>query len=308
MNDKLVSIIFICWNRKDEVRITLNKLQNLSYSNKEIVVVDNNSNDGTLEMIKEEFPNVIVSKEYDNIGIEAYNHALEKTNGEYVFVLDDDSHLEKDSIEKAIDLFEKNQDYGIVAFKVILPETGEIVTKTWKHKELTSFWGCGFAIKRELIDKLDTFYDKDLFLYTNEYDLAIRTWNMGYKVIYGDNIIAYHRVSSMNRVNGRLVEFSVANDIAFNYKYIPFPWIIYTLPNNMLIWFIRSIMEGSLKYWFIGLKRGIINIKKHKHKKQKVKDEVLSLYLNNHRNFENPISKFFRKLLDKTLFKKVENV
>jgi len=308
MSDKLVSIIFICWNRKNEVRITLNKLKNLSYKNKEIIVVDNNSNDGTYEMMQKEFPDVIISKENNNIGIEAYNHALDKTKGEYVFVLDDDSHLEKDAIEKSIEVFEKNLDYGIVAFKIILPETGEVVTRTWNKKELTSFWGCGFAIRRDLIDKLDTFYDKDLFLYTNEYDLAIRTWNIGYKVIYDKDIIAYHRVSSMNRINGRLVEFSVANDIAFNYKYIAFPWIMYTLPNNLFIWFIRSMMEGSLKYWFIGFKKGIKNLNLHKNKKQKLSKEVLSFYLKNHRNFENPISKFFRKFFDNSLLKKVENV
>jgi len=306
--DKLVSIIFICWNRKDEVEITLNKLLDLDYNNKEIIIVDNGSEDKTYEMVKEKFPQVQIYRENNNLGIEAYNIALEKSKGDYVFVLDDDSHLESDSIEKTIETFDRNQNYGIIAFKIILPQTNEIVTRTWTNKEITSFWGCGFAIKREVIEKLDYFYDKDLFLYTNEYDLAIRVWNLGYKVIYNDNIIAYHRVSSMNRVNGRLVEYSVANDIAFNYKYIPFPLILYTLPNNLVIWLIRSIMEGSFKYWFLGFRKGLKNLHLHKNKKVVIKKEVIKFYLKNHRNFENPLSKFFRKLQDKTLFNKVENV
>ena len=308
MKSDLVSIIFICWNRKEEVEITLNNLLNLKYDNKEIIVVDNGSEDNTYEMVKEKFPQVQIYQENKNLGIKAYNIALEKTKGKYIFALDDDSHLESDSIEKAINVFENNQNYGLIAFKIILPQTGEVVTKTWKNKEITSFWGCGFAIKRDVVEKLDYFYDKDLFLYTNEYDLAIRIWNLGYKVIYDEDIVAYHRVASMNRVSGRLVESSVANDIIFNYKYIPFPYILYTLPNNLFIWLIRSLLEGSLKHWFIGFKQGITNLKLHKSKKVLIKKEVLNFYLKNHRNFENPISKFFRKFQDKTLFNKVKNV
>ena len=52
MKSDLVSIIFICWNRKEEVEITLNNLLNLKYNNKEIIVVDNGSEDKTYEMVK----------------------------------------------------------------------------------------------------------------------------------------------------------------------------------------------------------------------------------------------------------------
>ena len=310
MNDleemPFVSIIFICWNRRIEVETTLNELNKIQYINKEIIIVDNGSEDETYEYIKENFPEVQIIRLDKNIGIEAYNIAAQKCRSEYIFVLDDDSHLQTDAINKAINIFKTDSNIGVIGFKIEIPSTGYVATKGWK-RYITNFWGCGFAVRRKVIEKVG-FYDKDLFLYTNEYDFAVRVWEAGYKVIYEDSITAYHRVSQMNRVGGRLIEYSVRNDIFFNIKYIPFPYIIYTMLNNLFIWLIRSITENCLDSWGRGLVRGIKECKSAIKKRKVVKKDILKFYLKNHRNFENPVSKFIRKFKDGTLVNRVKNV
>jgi len=67
--EPLVTVNILSYNRKDELRFTLTKVYEQDYKNIEVIVVDNASSDGTLEMVEEEFPNVKLIKLDKNIGI-----------------------------------------------------------------------------------------------------------------------------------------------------------------------------------------------------------------------------------------------
>jgi hypothetical protein len=297
----IVDVLFISYNRKKEVEYNIVKMGKYSLINK-IICVDNGSVDGTDEI----FSNISSQKiEFiklsKNIGIEAYNIGAKKSNADILIILDDDSHIEEDIIPEVIKRFREDLKLGVLAFSIVLKETGENVTKDWEKGNVTSFWGCGAAIRKSVWDDLEG-YNKDLFLYTNEYELSIRCWNIGYKVIYDSSIIAYHRVSNMNRTTKRLIIYSIRNNTYFIKTYFDKKYHIKLLLIDRINWFIRSIMCNSVKSFLYGLVEArrftncIIN--------NPVDHDIQKFYLYNSRLFELPLKKLKRKIKDGTIFNK----
>ena len=85
----------------------------------EVVVVDNNSTDDTLNFIKANYPEITLLPQKENIGFGQANnigmsYAL-KQGADYVFLLNQDAYLEKDTIKKLIEVHKKNENFGILS-------------------------------------------------------------------------------------------------------------------------------------------------------------------------------------------------
>lgn len=84
-----------------------------------VVVVDNNSTDETVMFIKENYPSITILPQNENLGFGAANnigmsYAL-KQGSDYVFLLNQDAYLEQDTIEKLVEVYKKNDIYGILS-------------------------------------------------------------------------------------------------------------------------------------------------------------------------------------------------
>jgi GT2 family glycosyltransferase len=213
-NMTLTSIVMLCWNRKDDVRESLLRIRGIDYPNIEVIVVDNASTDGTIEMIEKEFPEVHLIKMYKNLGIEAYNIGFEQAKGEYIVIIDDDSFPAKNAISRMVDKFQINPKLGVVAFDVRnFYHYDEIVTMDERNSETTQsaaiakkyymgFNGAGAGIRRDLFRRIG-YYPEEFFLYNNEMDTAFRVWNSGYTIEFHSDVISYHKYSPVNRLSWR---------------------------------------------------------------------------------------------------------
>jgi hypothetical protein len=114
----LVSVVMVCYNRRDDVREGLKRLSEQSYGDIEVIAVDNASTDGTREMIREEFPPVRVIEIPVNAGVAAYNAGFRAARGKYVLILDDDSFPAADAIGRMVEEFERDPLMGVAAFDV----------------------------------------------------------------------------------------------------------------------------------------------------------------------------------------------
>ena len=98
----LVSIALLSFNRLEDLKETLTKIKDIKYNNLEILVVDNNSNDGSIEFIKS-YKKIklkyFISKENFGIGYGRMK-ALSLSKGEIVISIDDDCFLKPDVVEK----------------------------------------------------------------------------------------------------------------------------------------------------------------------------------------------------------------
>ena len=256
------SFIIVNYNRKEELYLTITSTLNLfggTHDAYEIIVVDNASSDGSIEMVRQEFPMVILIENKINMGVPAWNKGFEKALGEYFIILDDDSQLDS-GLDSALAYMEANEDIGVLALNIT---GGAFQTAKWDNLSYYSgFIGCGAIIKKALYQQIGG-YAEWIFLYTNEYEFGIRTMEAGYKILYFADCCVTHRTSNLNRSSRRLITYSVRNELAIVYKY-------FNKKNRSLYLFrvymnnLRGVFEhGIVSFpWYITALREFLKLKK----------------------------------------------
>ncbi len=186
----------------------------------EVFVVDNNSVDGSLNMIKEKFPHIHLIANKENLGFsKANNQAIRLAQGDYLLLLNPDTVVENDTFHKIIDFMETHSDVGGLGVKMIdgkgnfLPEskrglpTPEVafykifgLSKIFPNSkrfgkyhlsyldnnqihEIEILAGAFMLIRKSVLDKIG-YLDEDFFMYGEDIDLSYRIIKAGYKNIY----------------------------------------------------------------------------------------------------------------------------
>ncbi|WP_026884421.1 glycosyltransferase family 2 protein [Clostridium akagii] len=219
-----LSIIIVNWNAKDLLKDCLYSVyENTKELNYEIIIVDNNSSDGSCEMLKEKFlhkSNFTLIENKDNKGFaSANNQAIKIAKGTAVLLLNADTLINENVICKTYECLMGDKKLGVVGCKVLnLDGTLQLacrrmaprpkdaffklfgISRLFKNnKNLTrynltnapedefldvdSVSGCFLMIKREVIDKIGPL-DETFFMYGEEMDWCMRTKKQGYIVRY----------------------------------------------------------------------------------------------------------------------------
>ena len=111
-----LSIIIVSFNTKSILRDCLNSIfANAPKYEYEVIIVDNNSHDGSVEMVKNEFAKVKVVENHDNRGFAAANNqGFEVANGEYYLLLNSDTIVLGDVLSKSVEYMDSNSDTGMM--------------------------------------------------------------------------------------------------------------------------------------------------------------------------------------------------
>lgn len=119
-----VSVIIVNYNVRDLLRQALRSIErSLSGICSEIIVVDNNSVDGSVRMLAEEFPHVHVIANRSNIGFSAANNqGIRLSTAAYIFILNPDTIVEEDSIKTLIRFMNAHPDAGAVGCRILNPD------------------------------------------------------------------------------------------------------------------------------------------------------------------------------------------
>ncbi|MCP4151553.1 MAG: glycosyltransferase family 2 protein, partial [bacterium] len=239
------------------LREGLTRIHDREYDDFEVIVAENASKDGSLEMLKSEFPTVKVVELTKNIGVAAVNRAIDVAEGDYVLILDDDSFPADGAIKKMVAVFEKEANIGVVAFDVRNYEKYDEMATTPplppnsdlkdKKKYLMGFNGAGGGIRKSSLDKVGG-YAEEFFLYWNETDLAIRVLNEGFSIVEFPDIISYHKYSPINRDSARGPYYYTRNLYWVIWKYFPLRKICSITPRLFFYSFYYGMEQGTWVY------------------------------------------------------------
>ena len=116
--ERKISVIIPCYNAEETIEETLNSIIKANYSNKEIIIVDNESKDNSRKIInkyvkKYDYIKLYKSKSYLCGGVK--NLAIKKCTGDYFIVVDDDDYVEP-NIFKRINEVIKKKDYDLIRY------------------------------------------------------------------------------------------------------------------------------------------------------------------------------------------------
>jgi len=251
VNNLRVSIVFLNHNRLEETRITTEKLLSLQseLDNIEIIAVDNGSTDGTGEFLAGLQDRMTVVLLRENYGIKGYNMGFELAKGEIIIVLDDDSHVEPETVLRVREVFLKNVGIAIVAFRIVDKEGRRFDTwhipKDDQYQESFAFVGCGFAIRKEIFREVG-FYPRDFVLYHNEIYVALRVRSRGQKIVYDPLCVAFHRTSGQPRDPSRRIYYTLKNSLTLIWMIYPFMTVIYLTMSRIIISFSLALVYGKI--------------------------------------------------------------
>lgn len=161
MSEVKVSIVIVNYNVKDLILTCIRSLYQFcgSAGDLEIIVIDNQSIDGSCQAIRTEFPGVILIENSENEGFpKANNQGFSIAKGDYIFMLNPDTEFQENSIEKLRQFLEDNKTVGIVA-PGLLNTDGSHQSSVWRYPSLFSIF-CEFHYLTSLL-KRKNYLDKD---------------------------------------------------------------------------------------------------------------------------------------------------
>ena len=199
-----VSIIIVNYNGAAHLSECLDSLAAQQYRDYEVLVVDNNSNDGSPEIVREHFPDVGLIYSPDNLGYSgAVNLALSKAVGRYIAVLNMDAMVAPDWLEPLVTQLDTDPQVGAVTPKILLYHDPERINALGQNVHITALGfnraynhpdqpgmkpfkvsglhGAAFLIRRDLLDRMGGM-NKDCFLYHEDVDLSWLVQLMGYDI------------------------------------------------------------------------------------------------------------------------------
>ncbi len=258
-----LSIIIVNYNVRHFLEQCLNSVGKATANiSAEVFVVDNNSPDDSVKMVKENFPEVIIIQNKENVGFsKANNQAIELAKGEYILLLNPDTVVEEDTFEKCIQFMDAHPNGGGLGVKMIdgngnfLPES-----KRGLPTPAVSFYKIfGFS---KLFKKSKVF---------SKYHLGYLKEDEINEIEVLSGAFMWMRKSVLNKV-GYLDEafFMYGEDIDLSYRIILGGYKNYYFPEAKIIHYKgESTKKGNINYVFVFYNAMIIFSKKHFAKKAK---------------------------------------
>lgn len=264
-----ISVVIVTWKVRDFLKNCINSIKRSDYDgNVEIIVIDNNSEDGTKEMLLELFPEIVFIENKINVGFaRANNQGFMIANGEYIYILNPDTLISVDNLKILSSYLEKDQHIGMVCPKVVfgdgniqktcarrypnlfkaflldtlnlhkIPFIGEKLEISIKfpydyeqEQYIEAGVGAAMLIRKELLHNLGFFEEKFLHGGEDNY-LCYKCNKFGYKIKYTPNTKVIHfTAESVKQANVRTsVNSVISNGYFFRLKSGLFHQITYKI-------------------------------------------------------------------------------
>ncbi len=222
----LVYIVIPTWNRQQDLAECLASVKKLVYSNKQVLIVDNNSTDNTIQMVTELYPEAKIITLAENLGAASsanigFTYALEK-GAHYILRLDSDTVLTPTFLDHLVTAAEQNHQSGILVGKIYYYEDPSRIwslgayKKSWDlgaqeiarnqidsseysdEREIDYAWSTGMLLTRHALIATNGF-DPAFFVYYEEADLCCRIKEAGFQIRSIPKAHMWHKLGQSSR-------------------------------------------------------------------------------------------------------------
>ena len=234
-----MTVSIVNWNTRDELRDCLGSVvAQDGLAGLEVIVVDNASTDGSIDMLREDFAGrVALIANSTNRGFgAAHNQAIELSSGRYVLILNPDSRiLHGDVLKRMVAYMDANPDTGVLGPRILNPDgslqfsarrfppmfagifrhtilgklfpnnrfvRGYLMTDNPHDRTMDVDWlsGSALMVRRETLDQIGVF-DERFFMYCEDVDLCKRAKGANWRVVYYPEVEVSHRIGAASDKN-----------------------------------------------------------------------------------------------------------
>jgi GT2 family glycosyltransferase len=243
-----VSVVIVNWNGKKFIADCLDGLNKQIFKDFLIILLDNASDDGSLELVHKNYPAVKTIALSENLGFAVANNiAIKSMDNKYVALLNPDTVPHPDWLENLLKAMESHPEAGLAASKMLLHDRPNIIDRAGDiyttaatallngrgeppdnfNKMEWVFGACAGAAlyRKSMLDDIGLF-DEDFFLLYEDVDLSFRAQLRGYKCLYIPDAVVYHKASG-----------SIGNDtpISVYYSHRNLEWVyIHNMPSSLI--------------------------------------------------------------------------
>jgi GT2 family glycosyltransferase len=221
VNDPMVWVIVVNWNGREHLETCLDSLEGQTYAARHVLFVDNGSSDGSVEFVRDRFPNVEILANVKNLGFcDANNQGLRlamEAGAPYAVLLNNDTETDLRWLEELVGAAERLPEAGVLASKMLLFDKRDTMNSAglccsvigcgWdrgfgepdgpKWDEPAQVIGaCGGAFFVRTAALARTGLLPRFGIYLEDLDLSLRMWNAGYTIEYVPTAVVYHKFSA----------------------------------------------------------------------------------------------------------------
>jgi len=256
-----LSITIASYNTLEYTRKCLESIYNNTHGiSFEVIVIDNNSQDGSPDMIRTEFPKVNLVCNKKNLGIPvATNMGISISRGRYFITMNSDTIITPGSLEKLVEFMDAHPDTGAATARLVLPDGGEHpqiygnpptlktellevfspfsnyiarlarIARFGEHIDNTKvqevpciLWGTAFIVRREVLESIGG-QDPLFFLYCEDSDWSMRIKTAGWRLYYvADSKIIHYGGRSTKQANADSLAMLCKNRCRLIHKHYGF--------------------------------------------------------------------------------------
>lgn len=263
MSKLKLSIVIPSWNTEALLRTCLASIEAAPKPPTEVIVIDNDSADGSADMVAKEFPTVKLQRNERNEGFAiACNQGAHLATGEYLLLLNADTEIRATALNDMTAFLEAHAEYAAVAPRLIHPDGrtqptcmafpsmwtplffGTVLERMWpRSPEMRRYFmldwnqederdveqppAACFTVRRAIFEELDGF-DEDLWLFFNDVDLSKRLEAKGWKTRYLGHTEVVHIVGASTSQYGRFLGEWHRNRLTYYRKHfgaLAGPWL-----------------------------------------------------------------------------------
>ncbi len=241
-----ISVIIVNYNVKEYIISCIESIYKHSCSkvNFEVIVIDNNSEDGSTTKIRDLFPQVSLHKNNKNLGFSiAANQAAKFSKGDYILILNPDTLFKDDVLKKLFDEAKNEARLGVLGPSLI-SESGTVHRSYWrdpttlttlfsifnldflnfyknynnrifkKKKKVDTLSGGAFFLRKDVFDKLGGFNDR--LFWMEDIDFCVRARQENYSVLYFPEAEVIHFIGKSAEKN---IKIAISNQLISKIKF-----------------------------------------------------------------------------------------
>ena len=247
-----LTVLIVSYNAKTHLKNCLQSLyQKTLHRPFEVIVVDNASTDGSLSLVKRDFPEVVAIGSPDNLGFAGGNNlGMREAKGDYLLLLNNDAFIKQGAVDTMLRIMKETPDVGVLGpllrneddsvqisygdmINFRAEASQKLLSKFYENgnrffrgyiekrsqKKAYPDWvsGACMMLKAELLDKVG-YFDDHFFMYTEEVDYCQRVRRAGYRVLYTPEAEVVHLRGKSTEANREKASFEYRRSQLYFYK------------------------------------------------------------------------------------------